>query len=411
MCKYTAKGTSFLGVYIDGERERIPYEADAYISQLGHYSMDREYALARHTIEYLLEHPTWPTEWSYHLIMAVEADYQYTGNTDLISRHYEALKKKLLLDKAGADGLLHAGAIVDWPAAERDGFGDGKADPKDKRQTGPEVNTVANAFFAHGLRLMATMAAAIDRKQDAADFRAKAELVTRAMNAKLFDPARGIYIDGEGTAHASMHANLFPLAFGLVPEDRKSKVAQFVKSRGMAGSVYAAQYLLEALYEAGEADAALDLMTSHSDRSWQHMIDLGSTMTLEAWDVKYKMNLTWNHAWGARRATSSPASFWASDRWSRALAGSLSNLNPASLPPPSPMCRRFGVQSTPRLPTNQASRFGWRSPFPRTPRRGSSCRPAAARQSRITLDGKPLDATWKATRSSAIRSGLGGMCW
>ncbi|MGI6302875.1 MAG: hypothetical protein ACOX52_17715 [Verrucomicrobiota bacterium] len=56
--------TSFAGIYIDGDRERIPYEGDAYINQLGHYAVDREYAIARRTIEHFMDHPTWPTEWA-----------------------------------------------------------------------------------------------------------------------------------------------------------------------------------------------------------------------------------------------------------------------------------------------------------------------------------------------------------
>ena len=36
------------------------------------------------------------------------------------------------------------------------------------------------------------------------------------------------------------------------------------------------------------------------------MIELGSTMTLEAWDWKYKNNLDWNHAWGAAPANMLP---------------------------------------------------------------------------------------------------------
>jgi len=32
LCKYSIKATSFCGVYVDGDRERIPYEADAYIN-------------------------------------------------------------------------------------------------------------------------------------------------------------------------------------------------------------------------------------------------------------------------------------------------------------------------------------------------------------------------------------------
>ena len=69
MCKYSQKATSFAGVYIDGDRERIPYEADAYLNQLSHYSVDNEYAIARRTIEYFMDFPTWPTEWQLHVAL------------------------------------------------------------------------------------------------------------------------------------------------------------------------------------------------------------------------------------------------------------------------------------------------------------------------------------------------------
>lgn len=83
LCKHSIKATSFCGVYIDGDRERIPYEADAYIDQLCHYCVDREYAMVRYTHEYLLMHPTWPTEWILHSVLMAWADYLYTGNNPL----------------------------------------------------------------------------------------------------------------------------------------------------------------------------------------------------------------------------------------------------------------------------------------------------------------------------------------
>lgn len=70
LCRYSVKATSFAGIYVDGDRERIPYEADALLNQLCHYSVDREFTLARRSHEYLLNHATWPTEW----ILAVGAD-------------------------------------------------------------------------------------------------------------------------------------------------------------------------------------------------------------------------------------------------------------------------------------------------------------------------------------------------
>ena len=96
---------------------------------------------------------------------------------------------------------------------------------------------------------------------------------------------------------------MFPLAFGLVPKDRVEKVTAFVKSRGMACSVYGAQFLMDALFDHGEAAYAMSLMTADNDRSWSNMIErVGTTVALDAWDVKYKRNQDWNHAWGAAPA-------------------------------------------------------------------------------------------------------------
>ena len=106
LCKYSIKATSFCGVYVDGDRERIPYEADAYINQLCHYCVDREYTMARYTHEYLITHATWPTEWILHSVLMAWADYLYTGDTDSLSRFYDDLKAKTLLALAREDGLI-----------------------------------------------------------------------------------------------------------------------------------------------------------------------------------------------------------------------------------------------------------------------------------------------------------------
>ncbi|MCF7954662.1 MAG: family 78 glycoside hydrolase catalytic domain [Phycisphaerae bacterium] len=296
LCKYSMKATSFCGVYVDGDRERIPYEADAYINQLSHYAVDREYTLARYSHEYLLANPTWPTEWKQHSVLMAWADYMYTGNTESLAQNYEILKTKKTLEfTAGKDGLLRTGGkksrgdrdIVDWPASERDGY------------VFTEVNTVVNAFYYKTLLQMSDIAAAIGKDEDAKEYLNKAADVKKVFNKILFDEKTGLYVDGTDTDHSSLHANMMPLAFGLVPQDRQKSVADFVVSKGMACSVYAAQYLLEALYESGRPEAALELLASKDIRSWYNMIRVGSTITLEAWDNKFKSNQDWNHAWGA----------------------------------------------------------------------------------------------------------------
>jgi hypothetical protein len=123
---------------------------------------------------------------------------------------------------------------------------------------------------------------------------------------KLFDPARKLYRDGAGTDHISLHANLFPLAFGLVPVEERAHVASWLGERGMACSVYAAQYLLEGLFENDADSTALGLMAAPTDRSWRHFVESGATITWEAWDARYKPNLDWTHAWGAAPANLLP---------------------------------------------------------------------------------------------------------
>ncbi len=298
MCKYSIKPTSFCAVYVDGDRERKPYEADAYINQLCHYSVDREFSLARYSHEYLLSHPTWPTEWKQHSIMMAWADYLYTGNSESLAQNYDTLKdSKLLYQYARTDGLLDTDGlqdIVDWPSGERDGY------------VFKSVNTVVNAFYYHTLILMQQIAETLGNTTDAQQFAQDAELVYQSFQTVLFNSDTGLYTDGEGTTHSSLHANMFPLAFGLVPDDKLDTVADFVTSKEMACSVYGAQYLLEALFLAGREQAAFDLMASTGSRSWTNMMLEGSTITLEAWGIAYKSNLDWNHAWGAAPANIIP---------------------------------------------------------------------------------------------------------
>jgi hypothetical protein len=325
LCKYSIKATTFCGVYVDGDRERIPYEGDAYINQLCHYCVDREYTMARYTHEYLITHPTWPTEWSLHSVFMAWADYLYTGDNDSLSHFYDDLKAKTLLALAREDGLISTQAglvtkdvlasihlsgnlrdIVDWPHGNILGLQGGYGETDDFEFK--PINTVVNAFHYRALVLMSRMAQAIGKTDDAGAFAQAADKVRWSINNKLLDKTQGIYIDGEGSMHSALHANMFPLAFGLVPPEYVKSVADFIKSRGMVCSVYGSQYLLEALYEAGEDDFALQLMTDRrTDRSWPHMIyNVGTTITLEAWDNKYKPNQDWNHAWGAAPANIIP---------------------------------------------------------------------------------------------------------
>lgn len=329
--KYTIKATSFAGIYVDGDRERIPYEADAYINQLGHYYTDREFSMARRTNEYFITHPTWPTEWILQTVLMFYNDFMHTGNPESVARFYKELQHKTLASLARPDGLISSSVandeimsllgfsdvkerirdIVDWPPAQKDtgwklATAEGERDGYDMR----EINTVVNAFHYRSLVLMSELAGYLGNSVDSAIYHSRAQKVKQAINEKLVDRNSGIYIDGEFSGHSSLHANMMALAFDLVPAENLPAVIAFIKSRGMACSVYGSQFLLEGLFKAGEADYALSLLTATHNRSWWNMIKSGSTMTMEAWDMKYKPNSDWNHAWGAAPANIIPGYLW-----------------------------------------------------------------------------------------------------
>lgn len=316
-CKYSIKATSFMGVYIDGDRERIPYEADALINQLCHYSVDREFTMARRSLEYLLEYPTWPTEWIIQAVLIAWNDFMYTGDIRFLKANYEILKARTLTQLKDENGLItttrgkHTSQflasirftskikdIVDWPhtgilgleknvGGEADGF------------VFTDYNSVTNAYHYESVQLMSKIADVLGLNKEAELFRHESDKFKKTYNDAFYDITRECYKDGVDTEHASLHSNMFALAFDLVPEDCKLHVLNYIKSRKMACSVYGSQFLMDAVYDVNDEKYAFSLLTATHDRSWYNMIRSGSTISMEAWDNKYKPNQDWNHAWGA----------------------------------------------------------------------------------------------------------------
>jgi hypothetical protein len=384
LCRYSIKATTFAGVYVDGDRERIPYEADAYLNQLSHYATDFDVQMARDTYDHLMVHGTWPTEWASHMVFMAHADWWHTGDLAWLGQRYDALRSKLLLERVGEDGLVHStaahiakGDIVDWPKGERDGF------------VFTETNAVVNAFYLRALQLMVAMGRALDRDAAVAEYAALLARGTAAYQAAFFDPATGLCRDGIGTGHTSLHANLFAYAFGLAPAGHAPRIAAWLQTRGMDCSVYVAQYYMEALFRAGAGDRAVALMLAPGDRSWRHMLASGATITWEAWDLKYKPNQDWNHAWGAAPANLLPRFVLGVEAgvpgWSEALLA----------PQPSGLTRARGRVPTPRGPIEVQWTHGSVFHFEVVLPAGVIARvrlPAAAGSRGVYRDGQPIPA-------------------
>ena len=247
LCRHTVKATTVFGVYIDGNRERLPYEGDAYINQLGHFAFDADYSLARRTIDHLFKFPTWPTEWLLAMPLIVRDYWLHSADFASVRRWYAGLNSKLLLNFTRADGLLSTEGnrnprdIVDWPMTERDGYEFGK------------INLVPNCWLYRSLLVMAELADTLELSSEAEYFRSRAALLRASIRRTMLKSGR--FVDNPESDHMSLHSAVFAVLFDVADPEEVPALASFIRSRGMACSVFVAQFLLEACFRCGLADA------------------------------------------------------------------------------------------------------------------------------------------------------------
>ena len=289
-------------LYMDTpSRERRAYEGDAYLQQLAHYALDREFSLARHSTEYLYFNYTWPTEWKLTSPSAAWRDYLHTGDDSSAARYYELLRDtKTLRDFIDDRGLVVKGRggahnpdawtdLIDWPAGLRDGY------------VFSDINTVINAYNYRAIRDLGRLAAALDRDDEATEFAAIADSSAAAINEFLYASRTGLYRDGLDIDHHALHASIFPLAFGIATE-REAGAALALADRRIVGNIFSAAYQVEALFALGRAEDAVDLLTGDDLKSWRNMIAIGAGTTMETWDPSLKGNTTYSHPAGASPA-------------------------------------------------------------------------------------------------------------
>jgi alpha-L-rhamnosidase len=154
----------------------------------------------------------------------------------------------------------------------------------------PTINAlVSSAYYAHLARIAADVARALGETQDAARYDALQAEVRNDFNARFLG-ADGVYREKDGEPFVAT-AQVLPLAFGLVPEDRKAALAarlvdDIVKARGGHAyvGVLGARYVLPVLTETGHHDLACAVATRTDEPSWGYWTDVaGFTALGEHW--------------------------------------------------------------------------------------------------------------------------------
>ncbi len=229
--------------------------------------------------------------------------YMLTGNTAFLQDNYDRLKKVadyvdtyrdestgLIHNLAGGGGAYLHG-IIDWPPQSRYGY-----------DVDTEARTVINAYAWADFALISQIAKVLGKSQDQAVYHYKAEQIKEAINSQLIND-QGVYIDGlypDGTPseHVSQHANMFPLAMGLVPAEHRDTVIDAVKERQMSVGMVTLRWLPAALGFADQGPHLIELYSNPEWDGWAKTLHLGGTCTWETWDA-LTSGESMSHPWGA----------------------------------------------------------------------------------------------------------------
>ena len=149
---------------------------------------------------------------------------------------------------------------------------------------------------------MSEIAEILNESADQTLFAEKAALMQDNINKQLINK-HGVYIDGlyadaSPSKHASQHANMLPLALGIVPDKNKTAVAEFVKSKKMSVGMVTLRWLPEAIGQANEGEHFIELFTNTKWDGWANCISQGATTTWESWDAITE-GQSLSHPWGA----------------------------------------------------------------------------------------------------------------
>jgi alpha-L-rhamnosidase len=238
--------------------------------------------------------------WEYYLqtgdIAFLNTNYtQLTNIAQYVNRDLNPANGLITRLYGGTSGSYTNG-IIDWPPNMQFGY-----DLNTVRSPG-NTATVIDGWAWEDYDIMSRIASEVGNTADSATYRAMANALQAAINTNLINAA-GVYIDGlepNGTqsAHASQHANAFPLSLNIVPTAQVPAVTSLVVNSNMSVSALGIIQLVRALGEANQGPALLDLYTNATQYGWAQILSFGGSATWESWTANTDGNSE-SHGWGA----------------------------------------------------------------------------------------------------------------
>jgi len=197
--------------------------------------------------------------------------YQAYGDTGILEKHWGAMTRWLgYITQSNPDGL--------WSKRRNNDFGDWLSIAADTPK-----DVLATAYYAYDASLMARMARALGRGQEAARYDALFTHIKNAFNAAYVSPDGRVKGD-------TQTCYVLALRFGLLPPDLRPLAAKHLvadiaaKNGHLSTGFVGVGYLCPVLTETGHNDVAYRLLLNDTFPSWGYSIKQGATTIWERWD-------------------------------------------------------------------------------------------------------------------------------
>jgi alpha-L-rhamnosidase len=197
--------------------------------------------------------------------------YQAYGDTGILDKHWAAMTRWLnYITSVNPDGL--------WINRRNNDFGDWLSIAADTPK-----DVLGTAYYAYDASLMARMARALGRKQEAARYDALFGRIKEAFNTA--------YVASDGRIKGDTQTcYVLALRFDLLPNALRPLAAQHLvddiaaKNEHLSTGFVGVGYLCPVLTETGHNDTAYRLLLNDTFPSWGYSIKQGATTIWERWD-------------------------------------------------------------------------------------------------------------------------------
>jgi alpha-L-rhamnosidase len=198
--------------------------------------------------------------------------YRNYGDTRLVDKHYDAMNRWMEYLREANPDLLRTERLGnnygDWLSPK------GDHTPKD---------LLATAYWAYDARLMAEMAVAIERQDDARKY----EELFRGIKDTFIEA----YVSSDGRVKGDTQTcYTLALHMDLLPTDLRGAAAEYLveaierEDRHLSTGFVGVGYLCPVLTETGHTDVAYRLLNNRTFPSWGYTIRQGATTIWERWD-------------------------------------------------------------------------------------------------------------------------------